>query len=111
VIWRGHDRCRPSLLSLAATAIGGCGLQAYAQDPVGTVPGLSTDPSIALLLDLLGRGGLPLVLVVLAWQARGALGSLTVTVELGDSTLRRLARRLRDPDGDTDDEPGRKEKR
>ncbi len=102
-----HHRCHVPLSTLAGLAFVGCGLDAYAQDPTGYVPVLpglpGADPSTALLVDLVGRGGLPLALVWLAWQARGWLTSLTITVELSERSVDRLADKLRNGRANTEE--------
>lgn len=90
-----HHNCRVPYSTLAGLALVGCGIDAYAQDVTGVVPGLGGDPGTALFVDLVGRGGLPLALVWLAWQARGWLTSLTITVELSERSVDRLADKLR----------------
>lgn len=99
-VFTSHN-CKPSVATMLAVALVGCGIDAYAQDPVGTVP-ITSDPTISLLLDLLGRGGLPFVMVYLAWQARGLVANMTITIELSDKTMRKLSRILKDPDADSD---------
>lgn len=97
------------LVWVAAAALLGLAIQAHGQDPAVAV---TADPVVGALLELLRGGGLPAVLALVAWWARGAVGGgipvapITITVQLPPELLAELKRIRRAIEHD-DDKRGR----
>lgn len=85
-----HIACmRAALVALVAGYALTTGL-AWAQEPT-TVVATASDPTMQLVVDLLKGGGLPGVLALVAWWARGQLGAgIPVVVRLSDDDRRLL---------------------
>ncbi len=89
-----HERCeRLSWVSIVTLVLAGCGLDAYAQEP--TALQVTDAGSVGFWADPVGRGGIPMALVYLSWQARGWATQLTITVELSEKTIERIAETVR----------------
>lgn len=104
-----HLRCMSwavagAILGLAVVAYG----QATATSPTeipSTTAGM-TDPTVALVSQLLAGGGLPTVLALAAWWLRGAVGAgIPIVVQLhpDDRAELRRVRRAIEHDEDSDD--------
>jgi hypothetical protein len=66
---------------------------AWAQDRPMDSESLAHDPSVLLLVELLKGGGLPAVLAMAAWWARGLLGQgIPVVVQLSERDREVLSR-------------------
>lgn len=89
-------------------AVLGFAIVAHGQDPAQAAASAG-DPAVSTLIDLVSGGGLPAVLALLAWWARGALGAgvpLVVQLHPDDrALLRKGIRAIERADNDDSDDP------
>lgn len=99
-----HTLARCSIAGALAGLLG-FAMVAYGQDP-SAPPALASDPAFQTLWEAGKMLGLPGIMTVLGFWARGLLktGVPVAPVDLSPRTIRRLAKAIREADTDDTDE-------